>query len=53
MTVFTEVKDLESVLSKARTLKRVDQNKIFLLGTSQGGLVSALTASKNSSKVRG
>ena len=53
MTVFTEVKDLESVLSKARTLKRVDKNKIFLLGTSQGGLVSALTASKNSSKVRG
>ena len=53
MTVFTEVKDLESVLSKARALKRVDKNKIFLLGTSQGGLVSALTASKNSSKVRG
>ena len=53
MTVFTEIKDLESVLSKARTLKRVDKNKIFLLGTSQGGLVSALTASKNSSKVRG
>ncbi len=47
MTVFTEVKDLESVLSKARALKRVDKNKIFLLGTSQGGLVSALTASKN------
>ena len=37
MTVFTEVKDLESVLSKARALKRVDKNKIFLLGTSQGG----------------
>lgn len=53
MTVFTEVKDLEAVLAKARTLKRVDPNKIFLLGTSQGGLVSALTASKNSSKLRG
>ncbi len=53
MTVFTEVQDLEAVLSKARTLKRVDKNRIFLLGTSQGGLVSALTASKNNSKVRG
>lgn len=53
MTVFTEVKDLEAVITKASKLKRVDKNRIFLLGTSQGGLVSALTASKNCSKVRG
>lgn len=53
MTVFTEVSDLEAVLSKIRGLSYVDKNNVFLFGTSQGGLVSALTASKHASQIKG
>lgn len=44
MTVFTEVSDLEAVLAGVKELEYIDPGKIFLFGTSQGGLVSALTA---------
>lgn len=44
MTVFTEVSDLKAVISQIRVLDYIDENNLFLLGTSQGGLVSALTA---------
>lgn len=53
MTVFTEVADLEAVLSKVRSLNYVDKNKIFLFGTSQGGLVSALVANNHNSQIKG
>lgn len=48
MSVLTEVKDLEAVIAYARSLAYVDGERIFLLGCSQGGFVSALAAAKNS-----
>ena len=44
MTVFTEVEDLRSVVKTVRSLSYVDPSCIYLLGSSQGGLVSALLA---------
>ncbi|MFR8011399.1 MAG: alpha/beta fold hydrolase [Clostridia bacterium] len=53
MTVFTEVCDLEAVLDHLRSLSYIDRDNIFLLGTSQGGLVSALAAAERPTQVRG
>ncbi len=53
MTVFTEVSDLEAVLAHMRSLSYIDRDNIFLLGTSQGGLVSALAAAEHPTEVKG
>lgn len=53
MTVFTEVEDLEAVLEAVRGLECVDSQSVYLFGTSQGGLVSALTAAAHPDAVRG
>ena len=53
MTVFTEVEDLKSVVAMVKTLDYVDTTKIVLLGSSQGGLVSALVADEFPEKVKG
>ncbi|MGN0205235.1 MAG: alpha/beta hydrolase [Coprococcus sp.] len=53
MTVFTEVEDLKAVLKAVSELDYVDSQNIYLFGTSQGGLVSALTAEECSSIVKG
>lgn len=53
MTVFTEVADLEAVLSAVQALELVDSQSIFLFGTSQGGLVSALAAAERPAEVSG
>lgn len=53
MSIFTEQKDLEAVLSMIQKLEYVDTNHIFLLGTSQGGAVSAITAVDNRDAVAG
>lgn len=47
MSVLTEVNDLETVIDYVRTLPYVNKDKIFLMGCSQGGFVSALVAAKN------
>ncbi len=47
MTVLTEVQDLEAVIDYVRGLQYVDRNRIFLMGCSQGGYVSAIVAAKN------
>ena len=47
MSVLTEVKDLEVVIDYVSTLPYVNKDKIFLMGCSQGGFVSALVAAKN------
>ena len=47
MTVFTEEQDLEAVIDYAVSMERVESENIFLFGASQGGLVTALTASKH------
>ena len=47
MSVLTEIKDLEAVIEYLRTLPYVNPDRIFLMGCSQGGFVSALVAAKN------
>ena len=44
MTVMTEKEDLSAVMDFVKSKEYVDQEHLFLLGQSQGGLVSALTA---------
>lgn len=57
MSVMTEVADLEAVLTAARTAtggwEVVDPGRIVLLGESQGGEVSAVTAARHPEQVAG
>lgn len=46
MSVFTEVEDLLSVIEYAKGLSYTDASRITLMGCSQGGFVSAITASR-------
>ena len=46
MTVLTEKEDLKAVLEYARSQPYTDEDRITLLGCSQGGLVSALAAAE-------
>ena len=47
MSVMTEVRDLEVVLNEAKSWSFVDVNRIVIIGGSQGGCVSAITASRH------
>ena len=53
MTVFTEVDDLNAVLTAVRGLDCVDPDSVYLLGSSQGGLVSALVAEQRADELAG
>lgn len=53
MTIFTEKEDLCAVVTAIRQEPRIDADKVFLFGGSQGGLVSALTADELEDQVRG
>lgn len=53
MSVFTEKADLEAVLSMLQSLDYVDGERIFLMGTSQGGMVSAMAGAAHPEEVRG
>lgn len=53
MSVFTEKADLEAVLSMMQSLDYVDDERIFLMGTSQGGMVSAMAGAAHPDEVRG
>lgn len=53
MSIFTEQADLETVLHAMQALPFVDADNIFLMGTSQGGAVSAITAAANPEAIRG
>ena len=44
MTVFTEVEDVRDVVKTVKSLGYVEPSEVYLLGSSQGGLVSALLA---------
>ena len=44
MSVLTEARDLNAVVDWARSDERVDERRIFLLGSSQGGYVSTYVA---------
>lgn len=51
MTVMTEKSDLSAVMDFVKSKDYVDQDHLFLLGQSQGGLVSALTAADRADDV--
>lgn len=53
MTIFTEVDDLKAVVKTIKEQNFVEKDKIFLLGSSQGGLVSALLAEELGKEISG
>jgi pimeloyl-ACP methyl ester carboxylesterase len=53
MTLFTEKQDLLDVFDHISAMEQVDSEAIFLLGGSQGGIVTALAAEEQADKVRG
>lgn len=53
MTIFTEIDDLQAVISFVKNLEQVDVNHIFVFGGSQGGLVTALAADEMSEEIKG
>ena len=52
MSVLTEVEDLKAVIDYARSRTYVDADQLLLMGCSQGGFVSALTAAQLPEEVR-
>lgn len=53
MSVFTEEADLEAVMEDIQGLDCVDKENLFLIGTSQGGAVSAITGAHQKDEIRG
>lgn len=53
MSVITEKEDLDMIINYVKEIQRVDKDRIFLLGGSQGGLVSALEAAEKQKEIRG
>ena len=53
MTLFTEKEDLVAVFDALSASESVDEKAVFLLGGSQGGLVTALAAEERKDRVRG
>lgn len=53
MSVFTEKADLEAVLAMIQSLDNVDTDNIFLMGTSQGGMVSAMAGAAHPDEIKG
>ena len=53
MSVLTEASDLEAVLKAAKGWSFADSGKIFLLGGSQGGLVTIITGSRHQNEIAG
>ncbi len=53
MSIFTERADLEAVIEEIQKLDFVDSQNLFLIGASQGGVVSALTGALHSDEIRG
>lgn len=51
MSIFSESQNLKDVLDEVRSWSSVDKKNIFLLGESQGGCVSAITAPDVSKKI--
>ena len=51
MSVLTEVMDLETVIDHVADLPYIDGAHILLMGCSQGGFVSALTAAKRKDQI--
>lgn len=52
MSVLTEKADLEAVLEEVQEWDFVDTDSIYLMGNSQGGVVTAMTAAEHRDKIR-
>lgn len=53
MSVFTEQEDLNAVIDYVKALPTTDVDNLFLLGQSQGGFVSAITAAARAEEIKG
>ncbi len=53
MTIFTEKEDLLDVFNYISSMEHVDKQNIYLVGGSQGGLVTALAAEEIADKING
>jgi len=53
MSPLTQVNDLNCVVDQMKEMNFVDSNQLFLMGVSQGGFVSAVTASMRNQEIRG
>ena len=53
MSLRTEQADLEAVIRMVQELDFIDADNLFLMGTSQGGAVSAVTAADHPDEIRG
>lgn len=53
MSLFTEQADLEAVIRMIQGLAYVDNEKLFLIGASQGGAVSAITGAAHADEIQG
>lgn len=53
MSVLTEAADLNAVLDYVRGLGKVDVERVFLMGSSQGGYVSSCVAAERPCDIRG
>ena len=52
MSVLTEAQDLEAVIDELKKYKGVDANNIFLLGKSQGAVVSTIVAARRPDEIK-
>ena len=52
MSIFTEQADLDAVIDAVAGLPEVDAENLFLLGESQGGCVSGITAPQHTDQLR-
>lgn len=52
MSVFTEQDDLNAVMDYMKALDTTDPDKLILLGESQGGFVTAITAAQRPEEIR-
>lgn len=53
MSVMTEVSDLEAILEAAQEWDFVNASQIVLMGTSQGGITSAIAAARHPEEIAG
>lgn len=53
MSVFTEREDLKAVIDYVKSRRYVDSNRLLLMGCSQGGFVSGLTAAQIPDEIMG
>ena len=51
MSVFTESADMEAIMKASESWKGIDDDRLVLMGCSQGGLVASITAAANADRV--